>query len=149
MSFFRSNDKSKVTDKPKRKKSVIILLLLAVVMLLFLASGFITDWMWFGEVGYTSVFFKGLTTQLIMGVPIFILIFFVTDVYLRRIKQRYFDMVRSDAEPDRAKLSNLTNLIAGGFALLLSWIASTGLWYDWLMFGNATKFGVKKPSTIQ
>ena len=145
MSFFRSNDKSKVTDKPKRKKSVIILLLLAVVMLLFLASGFITDWMWFGEVGYTSVFFKGLTTQLIMGVPIFILIFFVTDVYLRRIKQRYFDMVRSDAEPDRAKLSNLTNLIAGGFALLLSWIASTGLWYDWLMFGNATKFGVKDP----
>ena len=99
--------KSETGNKPRRKKSVIILLLLAVVMLLFLASGFITDWMWFGEVGYTSVFFKGLETQLLMGIPIFVVLFIVTDIYLTRIKQRYFSMVRSDAEPDRKKLTEM------------------------------------------
>ena len=137
--------KSETGNKPRRKKSVIILLLLAVVMLLFLASGFITDWMWFGEVGYTSVFFKGLETQLLMGIPIFVVLFIVTDIYLRRIKQRYFSMVRSDAEPDRKKLSMITNLIAGGFSLLIAWITASGLWYDWLLFGNATDFNIKDP----
>ena len=61
------------TDRPKRKKSVIILLAMAVVMLLFLASGFITDWMWFSDLGYASVFWKKLLTELEIFIPVFIL----------------------------------------------------------------------------
>ena len=133
------------TDKLERKKSVIILLVLAVVMLIFLASGFITDWMWFSEVGYVSVFLKGIFTEFIIGIPIFIVLFLTTDIYLRRIRQRYFDMVRSDMQPDRKKLSVITNLAAAGFSGLASYITATGLWYDWLMFKNATDFNIKDP----
>ena len=137
--------RSDTTDRPKRKKSVIILLCLAVVMLLFLASGFITDWMWFSEMGYVSVFLKGITTELLIGVPVFLIVFCVTDVYLRSIRKRYFDMVRSDVEADRRKLSFYTNAISAVFALLAAWISSTGLWYDWLMFSNPTSFDIKDP----
>ena len=133
------------TDRPKRKKSVIILLVMAVVMLLFLASGFITDWMWFAEMGYVSVFFKGLTTECLIGVPVFLIVFVVTDIYLRSIRKRYFDMVRSDKEADRPKLSMITNVVSAVFAALVAWISATGLWYDWLMFCNPTGFGIKDP----
>ncbi|MBQ3281436.1 MAG: UPF0182 family protein [Eubacterium sp.] len=114
-------------------------------MLLFLASGFITDWMWFAEMDYVSVFFKGITTELLIGVPVFLIVFAVTDVYLRGIRKRYFDMVRSDASPDRRKISLITNSVSAAFALLISWIAATGLWYDWLMFTHPTSFDIKDP----
>ena len=137
--------RSDTTDRPKRKKSVIILLAAAVVMLLFLASGFITDWMWFAEMGYISVFFKGMVTELLIGVPVFLIVFAVTDVYLRGIRKRYFDMVRSEQEADRRKLSMITNLASAVFAALIAWISATGLWYDWLMFMNPTSFNIKDP----
>ena len=124
---------------------MIILLILAVIMLLFLASDFFTDWMWFGEVGYTSVFLKGIFTQLLMGIPIFVVVFFVTDVYLRMIKTRYFANVRSDVEPDKKKLSLMTNAMAAAFAMLVSYITATSMWYDGLMFSNATDFNIKDP----
>ena len=133
------------TDRPKRKKSVIILLAMAVVMLLFLASGFITDWMWFAEMGYISVFFKGITTEFLIGIPVFLIVFAVTDVYLRGIRKRYFDMVRSEHEADRRKLSMITNLSSAAFAALIAWISATGLWYDWLMFTHPTGFNIKDP----
>lgn len=136
---------SDTTGKPKRKKSVIILLVIAVVMLLFLASGFITDWMWFAEMNYASVFLKELATEFVIGVPVFLVIFAVTDVYLRGIRKRYFDMVRSEAEPDRKKLSFITNVVSAVFAALIAWISATGLWYDWLMFTHPTSFGIKDP----
>ncbi|MBR2548106.1 MAG: UPF0182 family protein [Eubacterium sp.] len=118
---------------------------MAVVMLLFLASGFITDWMWFAEMGYISVFFKGITTEFLIGIPVFLIVFLVTDVYLRTIRKRYFDMVRSDMEADRRKLSLITNAASAAFALLISWISATGLWYDWLMFTHPTGFDIKDP----
>lgn len=133
------------TDGPRRKKSVIILLAAAVVMLLFLASGFITDWMWFAEMNYVSVFFKGITTECLIGIPVFLIVFAVTDVYLRGIRKRYFDMVRSEQEADRRKLSLITNCVSAAFAALIAWIAATGLWYDWLMFVNPTNFGTEDP----
>ncbi len=137
--------RSDTTNRPERKKSVIILLVTAVVMLLFLASGFITDWMWFAEVGYISVFFKGMVTELLIGIPVFIILFAVTDVYLRGIRKRYFDMVRSDVEADRKKISLVTNVSSAAFAALVAWISATGLWYDWLMFRNPTGFDIKDP----
>ena len=137
--------KSNITEKPKRKKSVIILLVMAMVMLLFLASDFITDWMWFDEMGYISVFFKGLTTELLIGIPVFLIVFAVTDVYLRGIRKRYFDMVKSDAEADRKKLSFITNWASGIFAALIAWISASGLWYDWLMFSHPTSFDIRDP----
>ncbi len=133
------------TDRPERKKSVIILLCLAVVMLLFLASGFITDWMWFAEMNYVSVFLKEIKTELLIGVPVFLIVFLLTDVYLRSIRKRYFDMVRSDMEADRKKLSLITNAASAAFAFVIAWISATGLWYDWLMFVNPTSFDIKDP----
>ena len=137
--------KTRSTDKPQRKKSVIILLILAVIMLLFLASKFITDWMWFAEVGYVSVFLKGMITQLVIGIPLFAVTFLVTDIYLRRIKQRYMANVRSDMEPDRRKLSLITNAVSAAFALLVSWITATSMWYDGLMFTHPTGFDITDP----
>jgi len=124
---------------------VIIVLILAVIMLLLLAAGFITDWMWFSELGYVSVFFKKLTTQFLMGIPIFAAVLVITNLYLRSIKQKYFSRIESRHEPDRKKLSRGTNIASGVFALTVAVMAVQALWFDWLQFINATPFDLKDP----
>ena len=50
--------------KHQKKLSLIILVLVLVIGLFFSLIGFITDYLWFKEMGYLSVFFKQLVTQL-------------------------------------------------------------------------------------
>ena len=114
-------------------------------MLLFLAASFVTDWLWFSEVKYVSVFLKEYTTQLVIGIPLFLILFVLSFMYLKGIRRRYFDNVRSDAEPDTNKLTLITRALAAAFSLLLAGIAANGLWYDWLMFSKATDFNIKDP----
>ena len=53
------------------KGAVILLIILAVIALFSLLVNFITDWMWFSEMGYVSIFLKKLKTELIIGIPLF------------------------------------------------------------------------------
>ena len=63
----------------KRKlgiKGLIIIILILIVLFLSLI-GFITDFLWFKELGYVSVFLTKLMTQLKIGIPTFIVIAFL------------------------------------------------------------------------
>ncbi|MEI3502715.1 MAG: UPF0182 family protein [Anaerovoracaceae bacterium] len=76
----------------KRKlglKGLVVVILL--VILLFAALiGFITDFLWFRELDYVSVFFTKLFTQLKIGIPTFIVVTFLAYVYLKFLKRGYF-----------------------------------------------------------
>ena len=76
----------------KRKlglKGLLVVILL--VILLFAALiGFITDFLWFRELDYVSVFFTKLFTQLKIGIPTFIVVTFLAYVYLKFLKRGYF-----------------------------------------------------------
>ena len=50
-----------------KRASIVILIVVLVVIAFLLMINFITDWMWFREMGYTSVFLTKLTTQLKAG----------------------------------------------------------------------------------
>ena len=62
--------------------------------------GFITDFLWFKELDYVSVFFTKLLTQLKIGVPTFIVVTFLAYVYLKFLKRGYFKKVVSDEVTD-------------------------------------------------
>ena len=72
-----------------RKLSVIIMFVVIILALFLLLINFMTDWLWFKEMGYVSVFFKQLFTELKVGIPVFIILTPVSythlDVYKRQM----------------------------------------------------------------
>ena len=59
-------------EKLEKKVSIIILIVVVVASLFLTLVGFISDFMWFKEMGYVSVFFTQLVTQLKVGIPTFL-----------------------------------------------------------------------------
>src|SRR4030042_6744944 len=57
-------------------KYIVYAVLLVLLFILPKLIGFFTDWLWFGEVGYTQVFTTHLITQLLLGVSATIIAFF-------------------------------------------------------------------------
>ena len=60
-----------------------------IIALFLLLINFITDWLWFREMGYVSVFLKQLVTELEVGIPVFIILTLLVNFYLRKLKKGY------------------------------------------------------------
>ena len=59
----------------KKRTGLKIFVIVAIVLVLFFSLiNFITDFLWFRELGYVSVFFTKLFTQLKIVVPVFIVV---------------------------------------------------------------------------
>jgi hypothetical protein len=111
------------------------------------------DWLWFGEVGYQSVFLTLLSSQLFVGAMFgagFALIFFL-NLFLagRHEPTRYWGTVESllllrFAGPLRARLVQTVgavSLVLGLFAALIG----AAHWEEYLLFRNAVPFGQQDP----
>ncbi|MGN0708881.1 MAG: UPF0182 family protein [Anaerovoracaceae bacterium] len=129
-----------------RRKVIGAIMIIAIVLgLLTLFSDFITDWMWFAEMGYLSVFFKELATKLEIGVPLFIILGFLIDVYLRKIKINYFKKIESHETTNMKGLSRSTNAASVIFSFIVTIITVNTLWFKALTFSNSTSFKLKDP----
>ena len=129
--------------------SVIALLLLVVFPS---AAQLYTDWLWFGETGYQSVFLKSLATKGFLGVGVFAVAFgflFVNlRLALRGLQHPYVVFPGGgDIQPIVLQQRHVRWLAAGAAALaalFISGIASR----QWLVFLNyldATPFGETDP----
>ena len=130
--------------------------LIAVVALAVLAipSGveFYTDWLWFGETGYQSVFVRHLTVQGLLGIVAAALAFGVLFINMRLALRGFVarQLVMNTREgplaiafdPRRARKA--TMLVAGLLAALFGLFAASQ-WLTWLMFWNAQPFGATDP----
>ena len=116
-----------------------------IIALFLLLINFITDWMWFKEMGYVSVFFKQLFTQLKIGIPVFVILTILIDFYLRRLRKGYFAKIASHEQTDMKKLSLYTNIAAAVFSLIVAFYSVSKLWFEILQFTNSTDFGIKDP----
>ena len=133
----------------KRKLGIGVIIVILLVIAAFFGGlvTFITDYLWFKELGYTSVFFKQLFTQLQLGVPTFIIIMLLSYFYLRVLKRGYYkkiDTVDSTAVSEKA-LNRITLGLSVVFGLLLTISTVLGLWFQILKFTNSTSFGIKDP----
>ena len=131
----------------KRKlglKGIIIIILL--IILLFVALiGWITDFLWFRELTYVSVFLTKLFTQLKIGIPTFIIVTFLAYIYLKFLKRGYIKKVDSDEEVDHKRLNLISWGLAGAFGVVTTYFAVTRLWFQTLQFVNSTGFKIKDP----
>ena len=123
------------------------LLIPAIVVLLIIArsAGFLTDWMWFKELGYTKVFWTQLATEVKLGAAIFIISGLLVRLYLNSLRKGYFSKIESHDIPDMHKLSVLSWVISVFFGLVAAVVSATSTWQSFLMFANSSKFGLKDP----
>lgn len=124
--------------------------IIALLLLVFGSSiaRFYTDWLWFGEVGYRSVFWTSIYTKLglgvLAGVVFFIILF--TNLWLARrlappvLQQYHSNVIR--ARVGRIAKTGLTFLIfasALGASVLVGMEASSH-WVSYQMYTNASQF---------
>ena len=106
------------SSKGQRRLSVIIMFIVIIIALFLLLINFITDWLWFREMGYVSVFLKQLVTELEVGIPVFIILTLLVNFYLRKLKKGYFAKINSHEVTDMKKLNRYTSIISVVFGLV-------------------------------
>ncbi len=138
---------SKNTGKGKKqgKAKIIIIVLVALALLFFALINFMTDLLWFKEVGYISVFLKQLVTQVEIGVPLFVILLLLSNIYLRALKRNYIKKIESDFEPEDKKLNRPAWLFSILFAGVMAFFIATRVWFDFLQFTHSTSFNIKDP----
>ena len=133
--------------KKKRKLGVkgIIIVILLIILLFVMLIGWLTDLLWFQDLGYISVFLTKLFTQLKIGIPVFIVITFLAYIYLKFLKRGYMKKVDSEEEPNHKRLNIISWGLAAAFGAVTTYFAVTRLWFQTLQFFNSTKFDIKDP----
>lgn len=135
-----------MTKEKKKRTGLRVIIAIVIILGLFLSLiGFITDFMWFRELGYVSVFFTKLFTQIKIGVPTFVLVTFLAYIYLKFLKRGYFIKVSSDEPVNHGRLNLISWGLAAAYGAITTFFTVTKLWFDFLQFINSTSFGKKDP----
>jgi uncharacterized membrane protein (UPF0182 family) len=136
-----------------RWRLVAILVVVLLIVLLFSLrgiAGFWTDYLWFNEIGYGSVWSRLITARFVPAL-VFTAAFFVAVygnlVIADRIAPQYVPTAQEDlAERYRRVVAPYAGRLRLGVAILFAFIAgsvASGNWRQWLLFRNAVSFGVK------
>ena len=82
-------------EKKKGSKKWLIIVAIVVVLaaIVFALTGFITDIIWFNEVGYTSVFLTEIFTKIKFGIPTFIIVSLVSFFVLSILKNNFLIVI--------------------------------------------------------
>jgi len=91
-------------QKKGGKAKWVVLAILVIVAVFFTLIGFITDFLWFKELGYVSVFFTKLFTQLKIAIPTFVVLLLLAVLYLKMLKRGYYKKVESNDIPNEKVL---------------------------------------------
>ena len=139
-------DEFKSRRKAPRKGLSLILMIIGVIMIgLLLTVGFITDWLWFKDLGYTSVFWKKLITELKIGIPTFVVMTLLMRFYLRTLRNGYFKRIESHEIPNMGRINSVSWVLSVIFGILSGLFASAGTWLTYLKSVHSTEFGLKDP----
>ena len=129
-----------------------ILIAILAVLILFSPqiAHFATDFLWFDEVGYQSVFLTFTFAKFAVGFVVFLLVFLLSYVTLH-FTTKYEPKVQVEDDtvvnvPEKKGgkriLALVPSLVLG---LMAGYLSATALWQDILLFINQTKAGVIDP----
>ncbi len=132
-------------EKLEKKISLIILVIVLIAACFLMLVGFISDFMWFKEMGYVAVFLTQLVTMLKVGVPTFVVVTGLVLLYLNHLRKSYFAQIASSEATDMKKLKKTTTLLAIIFGAVATVMAVMELWFEILKFANSTDFDITDP----
>ena len=152
----RPPTQGEIGQRPFRWRTWLIGALIVLALLVWPAwAGFYTDWLWFNELGYQTVFSTSLTTKLIAGVVGGLVTAFVfwlsLQVALRISKQSGatgYKFYVANQEIAMADAGNLIARLAVPFALLMGVFYGAQWWDVWdelLLFRHGVSFNEPDP----
>ena len=139
---------------PPNRRRIIIGIVVAFVVVLIAVSGrvlgFYVDWLWFGEVGFRSVFWTRFWWQLLVGVAAFAVFFVIVELNVelaRRLAPSFRVTASGDLlEPRSESVRKWVGLGGLGVSLLAAVIAGVGAsaqWQTFLLYVKQAPFGEK------
>ena len=137
--------KEKKPKKHSGRGKVVLLVVLAIIAIFISLIGYITDFLWFKELGYVGVFFKKLFTQLKIGIPTFLVITILAYIYFKMIKKGYYKKVISNDLDESKSINAFSWVMAAIFGVIVTFFAVKNLWFSSLQFANSTDFGYDDP----
>ena len=132
------------------KVGVLIAILAVLILFSPQIAHFATDFLWFDEVGYQSVFLTFTFAKFAVGFVVFLLVFLLSYVTLH-FTTKYEPKVQVEDDtvvnvPEKKGgkriLALVPSLVLG---LMAGYLSATALWQDILLFINQTKAGVIDP----
>ena len=131
--------------RPRKGLSIIIMLIAIVICAVMMLVNYITDWMWFKDLGYTSVFWKKLITEIEIFIPTFVVMGLLTRFYLRTLRNGYFRKIESHEIPNIKRMNSTAWVLSLLLATAIGFYASWGTWLIFLKAANSTKFNYSDP----
>ena len=155
ISLVRLRRKRHATPQPHRRLRHAVVALVAVIaalLVLHLVALYYVDWLWFGEVGLRTVFWKHVIYGLVLGLSFglgFLAIVYGNVELARRLAPRYrafegIDVVEYVHESASRRIRQVTLALSAFVALLIGFAAARA----WLLFARAfdsLPFAVKDP----
>ncbi|HEY5168774.1 MAG TPA: UPF0182 family protein, partial [Thermoleophilia bacterium] len=144
--------------KPRRsrhsRRRIIWSIVAAIVVLVLIFGsrilGLYVDWLWFGEVGFRSVFWTRIWWQVVVGVVAFALFFVIVEFNVelaRRLAPSYRVTAAGDLlEPRSDSVRRWVGWGGLGVSLLAAFIAgvsASSQWQTFLLYVKQTPFGQK------
>ena len=126
--------------------AIVFVILVALSALTLTLVGFITDFMWFKEMGYVSVFLTEILTKIKLGLPAFIFGALVTALLLMILKRNYLKKNKMTLDDKGVKRFRVITLVLSAiYGLMLAITVIPELWFEILKFMNATDFSISDP----
>ena len=138
-----------------RRRAIIGIVVAVVVLMLVFGGrllGYYVDWLWFGEVGFRSVFWTRIWSQLALGLVAFAVFFIVVWANVetaRRLAPSY----RADEDgtlleprsPAVRKWVGVGGVAVCLVAALFAAVSASGGWQTFLLYFNQVPWGQKDP----
>jgi len=138
------------------RRNIAIAVTVAVVFLVLVVGarllGFYVDWLWFGEVGFRSVFWTGIWAQLLLGVIAFV-VFFVIVMVNVELARRLAPSYRADEDgtlleprsPVVRRWVGIGGVVVSAVAAFIAAVSASGAWQTFLLYFNQVQWGETDP----
>jgi len=134
------------TKKGSNKIAVIFVIIIAILVLIYALTDFITDLIWFNEVGYTSVFLTELVTKVKIGAPTFVIVVALAFVFLTALKGSFLKKNNFQFQPeDKGKIRKIILALSIALSLFVTIVFVGELWFKLLEFINSSDFNIEDP----
>ena len=139
-------DNIKKFSKSKMTLSIIITVLVVVIGVICSLARFITDIIWFSDLGYLGVYFKELVTKIKLGVPGFIVVGILCFLLLKLIAKNFYKKNVTYSSRISSKKQNLLfAALSAVFGLMFAGNLLGSAWFQILEFFNSTDFNIADP----
>ncbi len=106
---------------------------------------FSTDYLWFKELGYTETFFTKIKAQISIGLPVFVILYFLLYIFISRLKKKYDKESEVIDTSQNKKIKLWIKLISVLISFLFTVKVVSSMWFEILQFINSESFGTVDP----